>query len=230
MSTTPCRVVVLISGSGSNLQALIDGQHDGSLAISIKAVISNRADAFGLERAKKADIPAEAIEHKNFLDRDSFDQSLIQKIEAYQPDLVVLAGFMRILTPDFVRQYNGRLINIHPSLLPKYQGLHTHQRALDANDKIHGVTVHFVTEELDGGPPIIQAIVPVLADDTVDSLSKRIQIQEHIIYPMAVNWFATKRLGVNENQVLLDKEPLPANGYQMDSRDSEYGHTLQNDI
>ncbi len=219
MSTTPCRVVVLISGSGSNLQALIDGQHNGSLAINIEAVISNRADAFGLERATKASIPAEAIEHKNFLDRDSFDQALIQKIESYKPDLVVLAGFMRILTSDFVRQYSGRLLNIHPSLLPKYQGLHTHQRALDAKDDIHGVTVHFVTEELDGGPPIIQAIVPVLENDTVDTLSKRIQVQEHIIYPMAVNWFANKRLSVNENQVLLDKEPLPVNGHQIDSRD-----------
>ncbi|MGH1484584.1 MAG: phosphoribosylglycinamide formyltransferase [Cellvibrionaceae bacterium] len=217
MTTTPCRVVVLISGSGSNLQALIDGQKKGSLPISIEAVISNKADVFGLKRAATAKIATVTLDHKQFTDRESFDQALIKEIDQYQPELVVLAGFMRILTPEFVRHYQNRMLNIHPSLLPKYQGLHTHQRALDAGDKIHGVTVHFVTEELDGGPPVIQAIVPVSAEDTADTLAKRVQMQEHIIYPMAVEWFSNKRLSIKEQSVLLDGEPLAPNGYQIDT-------------
>ena len=213
--TANCRVVVLISGSGSNLQALIDGQLNHSLPINIEAVISNRANAYGLERAAKAKIPNLTVDHTDFLDRESFDRALIEKINQYQPDLVILAGFMRILTAEFVRHYQGKMLNIHPSLLPKYQGLHTHQRALDAGDKLHGVTVHFVTEELDGGPPIIQAVVPVHKSDDVDTLAKRVQTQEHIIYPMAVEWFANQRLAIDRNRVLLDGEPLPPSGYQI---------------
>lgn len=214
-SAKPCRIVVLISGSGSNLQALIDGQKHHGLPIDIAAVISNRPGVLGLERAQQADIPASSLDHKDFADREDFDRALMQAIDQYQPELVVLAGFMRILTGDFVRHYQGRLLNIHPSLLPKYQGLNTHQRALDAGDSHHGVTVHFVTEELDGGPPIIQAKVPVLADDTPDSLAKRVQAQEHRIYPLAVQWFAEGRLGINGQSVTLDGEPLASNGYQM---------------
>lgn len=213
-----CRAVVLISGSGSNLQTLIDAQQAGKLLISIEAVISNRACVLGLKRADANNIPNHVLAHKNFTDRISFDEELRQLIDSYQPDLIILAGFMRILTPEFVRHYAGRMLNIHPSLLPKYQGLHTHQRALDNNDDIHGVSVHFVTEELDGGPNIIQAIVPILNDDDVDSLTKRVQAQEHIIYPMAVAWFAEQRLMMKNDIVLLDSEPLPKEGYQIDSR------------
>lgn len=210
--TSVCRVVVLISGSGSNLQALIDGQ----LPIDISAVISNRADAFGLDRAKQANIPAICLNHEEFPDRESFDRQLMAKIDEFQPQLVVLAGFMRILTADFVRHYYGRLLNIHPSLLPKYQGLHTHKRALEAGDKEHGVTVHFVTEELDGGPSIIQASVPILPSDNENSLAQRVLNQEHQIYPLAVRWFAEGRLKLDYtgSSVSLDGETLPTQGVQ----------------
>ncbi len=217
-SQAPCRIVVLISGSGSNLQALIDEQLENKLLINIEAVISNQPGVYGLTRAQKHNIPTHVLAHKDYLDRASFDKALANTIDSYQPTLVVLAGFMRILTPEFVRHYTGRMLNIHPSLLPKYQGLHTHQRALDNQDDIHGVSVHFVTEELDGGPIVIQAIVPILQNDTVDSLSKRVQTQEHIIYPMAVNWFARERLAIQEDTVLLDGEPLDKTGHQIDSR------------
>ncbi len=213
-----CRVVVLISGSGSNLQALIDGQIAGELPIRIEAVISNQPDVYGIERAQKHNIPTHVLAHKDYPDRASFDDALASAIDSYQPTLVVLAGFMRILTPEFVRHYTGRMLNIHPSLLPKYQGLHTHQRALDNKDEAHGVSVHFVTEELDGGPIIIQAIVPILEGDTVDTLSRRVQAQEHIIYPMAVDWFAKERLTIKEDSVSLDNELLPKTGHQIDSR------------
>lgn len=212
---TTCRVVVLISGSGSNLQSLIDGQQQGTLPITIEGVISNKPDAYGLERAATAGIAHHVVNHNDYDCRESFDEALAQTIHQHQPDLVVLAGFMRILTADFVRQFQGRMLNIHPSLLPKYQGLHTHQRALDAGDAQHGVTVHFVTEELDGGPPVIQAVVPVLEDDDADSLAKRVQVQEHIIYPMAVAWFANERLALEQQQVLLDGNPLATQGHQI---------------
>lgn len=146
-----CNVVVLISGSGSNLQALIDSLRDGATPARIRAVISNRADAYGLERARQAGIQTEVLDHKAYADRESFDQALAQRIDAHEPHLVILAGFMRILSADFVRHYQGRLLNIHPSLLPRHKGLHTHQRALEAGDREHGCSVHFVTEELDGG-------------------------------------------------------------------------------
>jgi phosphoribosylglycinamide formyltransferase-1 len=213
-----CRVAVLISGSGSNLQALIDGQQQKTLPISIVGVISNKPGVYGLQRADLASIPRQVVNHRDYDGRESFDHALAAAINQYQPDLVILAGFMRILTAGFVRQYQGRMLNIHPSLLPKYQGLHTHQRALDANDKQHGVTVHFVTEELDGGPTVIQAIVPIVADDTIETLTKRVQVQEHIIYPMAVEWFATQRLCLDTQdtqKVLLDNEPLATHGYQI---------------
>lgn len=200
------RVVVLISGSGSNLQAIIDETEAGKLPIELCAVISNKADAGGLQRAKKHNIPAEFISHKNFPDRESFDQALMQLIDHYEPDLVVLAGFMRILTPAFTQHYLGRMVNIHPSLLPKYQGLHTHQRALDAGDTTHGVTVHFVTEELDGGPKILQAQVPVLKDDTAESLAARVLVEEHKIYPQVIRWFAEGRLRMHDGKAELDSK------------------------
>ncbi len=211
------RVVVLISGSGSNLQALIDGVADNSLPIDLVAVISNRPEVMGLERATKANIPAEVLDHKAFADRESFDRALMDKIDSYQPDLIVLAGFMRILTPEFTQHYLGRMLNIHPSLLPKFQGLHTHQRAIDAGEKRHGVTVHFVTAELDGGPAIVQASVPVLAEDDANSLAKRVQRQEHVIYPLAVKWFAQGDLHMVDGKSVLKGEPLPPSGFQIES-------------
>lgn len=214
--SSTCRVVVLISGSGSNLQALIDQQPQTKA--EIVGVISNRPDVLGLQRAEKAHIPTQVIDHKSYDSRESFDSVLAETIDSWEPDLVVLAGFMRILTPEFVRHYQGRMLNIHPSLLPKYQGLNTHQRALDAKDDSHGVTVHFVTEELDGGPRVIQAIVPILEQDDSTTLSARVQQQEHIIYPMAVGWFAQQRLQLDAGHVLLDNEPLSDSGYQLDSR------------
>ncbi|MDV5862129.1 phosphoribosylglycinamide formyltransferase [Pseudomonas mendocina] len=209
----PCNVVVLISGSGSNLQALIDSiAHDGNPA-RIAAVICNRAGAYGLERAKQAGIATSLLDHKQFDGREAFDAALIQAIDAHQPDLVVLAGFMRILTPGFVQHYAGRLLNIHPSLLPKHKGLHTHQRALEAGDSEHGCSVHFVTEELDGGPRVIQAVLPVMADDTAESLASRVHQQEHLIYPLAVRWFAEGRLRLGAQGAMLDDQPLPASGH-----------------
>lgn len=210
-----CNVVVLISGSGSNLQALIDSiAHDGNPA-RIAAVISNRADAYGLVRAQQAGIATAVLDHKQFADREAFDAALVEAIDAHQPDLVVLAGFMRILTPAFVTHYSGRLLNIHPSLLPKHKGLHTHQRALEAGDSEHGCSVHFVTEELDGGPLVVQAVLPVRADDTPDSLAQRVHQAEHQIYPLAVRWFAEGRLRLGPQGCLLDGQALPAQGWQI---------------
>lgn len=209
----PCNVVVLISGSGSNLQALIDSVAQDGNPARIAAVISNRSDAYGLQRAKQAGIATELLDHKQFDGREAFDAALIQAIDAHQPDLVVLAGFMRILTPGFVQHYAGRLLNIHPSLLPKYKGLHTHLRALEAGDGEHGCSVHFVTEELDGGPLVVQAVLPVMADDTAESLASRVHQQEHKIYPLAVRWFAEGRLRLGAQGAMLDGEPLPAGGH-----------------
>jgi phosphoribosylglycinamide formyltransferase-1 len=201
-------VVVLISGGGTNLQAIIDRAGD-DLPIEIRAVISNRPGVYGLQRAADAGIETRVLEHSAFADRESFDRALIELIDGYRPGLVALAGFMRILTPEFARHYAGRLLNIHPSLLPKYRGLHTHQRALDAGDERHGATIHFVTEELDGGPPIVQAQVPVLADDDADRLAARVLEKEHQIYPLAIRWFAQQRLKLDEEgHVILDDKPL----------------------
>ena len=198
------RLVVLISGSGSNLQAIMDAIDAGTLRATIAAVISNRADAFGLQRAFNAGIPAEILDHKSFASRETFDTALQTRIDAFMPDLVILAGFMRILTPAFVEHYTGRMLNIHPSLLPLYKGIHTHQRVLDDGAQEHGVSVHFVTAELDGGPVVMQAKIPVLPSDTADSLAKRVQVQEHIIYPRVVKWFVEGRLALAHNQVVLD--------------------------
>ena len=203
----PLPVVVLISGGGTNLQAIIDAAEQG-LPIKIRAVISNRPDAYGLERARRAGIPTEVLDHRDYPDRESFDRALARLIDSYQPELVLLAGFMRILTPGFVHHYAGRMFNIHPSLLPRHQGLHTHERALQAGDSEHGASIHFVTEELDGGPVILQARVPVKEGDTPDTLAARVLEQEHRIYPLAVKWFAEGRLALDGNRVLFDGRPL----------------------
>jgi phosphoribosylglycinamide formyltransferase-1 len=200
-------VVALISGSGTNLQALIDAAR-GDLPVDLKAAISNRSGVQGLERARQAGITASTLDHKTFADRAGFDGALMQLIDAFAPQLVVLAGFMRILTPAFVAHYRGRLLNIHPSLLPKYPGLHTHARVLEAGDREHGASVHFVTEELDGGPVIIQARVEVRPGDDVDTLAQRVLQREHLIYPLAVRWFAEGRLALNSDQVVLDGRVL----------------------
>jgi len=203
----PLAVVVLISGGGTNLQALIDAQAQG-LPIRIQAVISNRPDVYGLERARRAGIPTTVVDHRAYPDREAFDRALAAEIDRHHPGLVVLAGFMRILTPDFVHHYQGRLLNIHPSLLPKFQGLHTHERALRAGEKEHGASIHFVTEELDGGPVILQAKVPVLPDDTPEVLAARVLEQEHRLYPLAVRWFAEGRLALQEGRITFDGHPL----------------------
>ena len=211
--TPPLPIVVLISGSGSNLQAMIDAIDAGELPAEIRAVISNEPGVRGLERARKAGIPAEVIDHRDYDSRAAFDQALMARIDHYRPQLVVLAGFMRILTEDFVNHYAGRMLNIHPSLLPRYQGLNTHQRVLDAGDEIHGVSVHFVTPELDGGPVILQAEVPVHAGDDAEALAERIHRQEHIIYPLVIRWFAEGRLRLAGDSVLLDGKPVEALRY-----------------
>lgn len=209
-------VVVLISGSGSNLQAILDHCAAGTIAGRVSAVISNKATAYGLERARAANVPALVLDHKNFADRQSYDQALIALIDQHQPDLVVLAGFMRILTAEFVAHYQGRLLNIHPSLLPKYQGLNTHQRALDAGDQVHGCSVHFVTAELDGGPVVLQAKVPVFPEDDAASVAARVHDQEHRIYPLVVRWFCQDRLQQQHDKALLDGQILSPHGYADD--------------
>lgn len=208
-----CDVVVLLSGTGSNLQALIDSCAVKDSPARIRAVISNRADAYGLQRAKDAGIDTRVLDHTAFEGREAFDAALIDVIDTFNPQLVVLAGFMRILSAGFVRHYQGRLLNIHPSLLPKYKGLHTHQRALQAGDSEHGCSVHFVTEELDGGPLVVQAIIAVESDDSPHSLAQRVHAQEHQIYPLAVRWFAEGRLSLDEQGALLDGQLLAASGH-----------------
>ncbi len=200
-------IVVLLSGSGSNLQAIIDGAA-GDLPVEIRAVISNRADAFGLERARQAGIPTRLLDHTGFPDRETYDQALMELIDSYRPALVILAGFMRILTPGLVNHFQGRLLNIHPSLLPKYRGLHTHRRALAAGDGMHGASVHLVTEELDGGPVILQVQVPVEPGDDEATLAARVLTQEHLIYPMVIRWFAEGRLQVTGGVMELDGQAL----------------------
>lgn len=198
------RVVVLISGRGSNLQALIDQVADGTLPITIAAVISNVRGVYGLERARQAGIPTLELDHKPYAERAAFEAALIKLIDAQQPQLVVLAGFMRILTPAFTAHYHGRLLNIHPSLLPKFRGLHTHERAISAGEIEHGASIHFVTAELDGGPLIAQARVPVLPNDDAETLAARVLIAEHRLYPQVIHWFAQGRLKLQGTQILFD--------------------------
>ncbi|MFL0809989.1 MAG: phosphoribosylglycinamide formyltransferase [Agarilytica sp.] len=207
------RVVVLISGGGTNLQAIIDAQEAGSLPINICAVVSNKDHVGGLTRAEKHGIASIVLDHKLFDTRESFDSRLQDIIDSQAPDIVVLAGFMRILTEGFTRHYEGKMINIHPSLLPKYQGLHTHQRVIDAEEKEHGTTVHFVTAELDGGPPIIQAKVPVHKEDTADTLAARVLEKEHLIFPQAIKWLAEGKVEMKSDGAYLNNKKLPLSGF-----------------
>ena len=204
------RLVVLISGRGSNLQAILDQAVSGELPVEVAAVVSNRPGVHGLERARQAGVPALELDHKNFADRPEFEAALIETIDRRQPDLVVLAGFMRVLTAGFTEHYRGRLLNIHPSLLPKFRGLHTHERAIAAGETEHGASIHFVTAELDGGPVIVQARVPVLPGDDPDALAARVLEQEHRLYPLAIRWFAEQRLRLEDEQVWFDGQPLAA--------------------
>lgn len=196
-------IVILISGRGSNMEAIVKAAQNEAWPAEIAAVISNRPEAGGLDFAKSHGIETAVLDHRSFKERASFDAKLVELIDSYKPDLVVLAGFMRILTGDFVRHYEGRLLNIHPSLLPLFPGLHTHEQALEAGVSEHGATVHFVTEALDHGPMVIQASVPVLPGDTPDTLAQRVLKQEHVIYPRAVRWFIDNRLSISENRVLV---------------------------
>ncbi len=214
--SSTCNIVVLISGSGSNLQAIMDDLADHPSA-RISAVISNRADAYGLLRAEKAGIATHVLNHKDFTDRLAFDTALMQVIDQHQPNLVVLAGFMRILTPEFTRHYAQCLLNIHPSLLPKYKGLNTHQRAITAGDQEHGCSVHFVTEELDGGPVVIQAVLPITTGTNAEQLAQDVHALEHQIYPLAVRWFAEGRLHLSQQGAMLDGQPLTSSGFQFKS-------------
>jgi len=200
------KIVILISGRGSNMEALIAARDAGNLPVNIAAVISNRPDAAGLETAARASIPTHFINHQAFAGREAFDSRLAQCIDEFEPDLVVLAGFMRILSDGFVRHYEGRLINIHPSLLPSFPGLHTHQRALEEGVRIHGCTVHFVTPALDHGPVIVQAAVPVLDGDDEASLAARVLRQEHLVYPQAVRWFVEDKLTLENGRVRIAGE------------------------
>ncbi len=201
-------LVVLISGSGSNLQAIIDAIREQQLPAEIRAVISNQADAYGLQRAQQAGIETRVLDHQAYPDRERYDQALADLVSSFDPELVILAGFMRILSPAFVHRFQGRMLNIHPSLLPRYPGLHTHQQALDAGDAEHGASVHFVTDELDGGPLLLQARVPVLPDDDADRLARRVLAREHVIYPEVIRWIAEGRLRMQDSTPYLDGEPL----------------------
>lgn len=206
------RIAILISGRGSNMRAFLDACARGELPARVCLVLSNRADAEGLAAASQAGIATACIAHGDYPDREAFDAAMVQRLQQAEPDLVILAGFMRILTPVFITPFAGRLLNIHPSLLPKYTGLHTHQRALDAGDSAAGCTVHFVTQELDGGPPVLQARVPIMPGDTADSLARRVVALEHEIYPLAALWYLQGRLALNEQGAFLDGQKIPASG------------------
>ncbi len=202
------KIVILISGRGSNMQAILEAR----LPLTVAAVISNDPQAGGLATAQKHGVATRAVDHLVHRDRGAFDAALSTEIDAFTPDLVVLAGFMRILTDDFVNRYRGRLINIHPSLLPAFTGLHTHRRALEAGVKVHGCTVHFVTPELDHGPIVIQAAVPVHADDSEDTLAARVLAEEHRLYPQALRWFCDDRLAITPQGIVTLKAARRAAG------------------
>lgn len=206
--SSPLSLVVLISGSGSNLQAIIDAIESGQLNASIAAVVSNRPQAFGLERARKHGIEAVALDHAEYPSREDFDNRLREEISRFQPDIIVLAGYMRILSESFIQHFFPAMLNIHPSLLPKYPGLNTHQRALQAGDPIHGISIHVVTPELDAGPVILQGHFPVEADDDAHSLQQKGHALEHKMYPLVLKWLTEKRLVLTNGLPVFDNHPL----------------------
>ncbi|MCL5766786.1 MULTISPECIES: phosphoribosylglycinamide formyltransferase [unclassified Acinetobacter] len=198
------RIAVLVSGNGSNLQALIDANLSGQII----GVLSNKADAYALQRAEKANIATAVISHKDYPNRESFDDAMHQQLLAWEIDLVILAGFMRILTPNFVSQWQGKMLNIHPSLLPFYKGINTHQRVLNTGDRLHGCTVHFVTAELDAGQSIAQSAIQVSLHDNVESLAQRVHELEHFIYPQVAEWLCNGQLTWTNGQAYFNKKPL----------------------
>ena len=206
--TNNCHLLVLISGSGTNLQVIIDQCENGTIPAQVCGVLSDEPQAKGLQRAKNARIQTTVVDHRCFDDRQAFDHRLGKEIDCYRPDLVVLAGFMRILDAKLVERYYGRILNIHPSLLPNYPGLNTHARAIASLATEHGASVHFVTPELDAGPIVIQGRVPVLPSDTPESLAQRVHQEEYRIYPRAITWFAQGRLSIEADRVLLDERPV----------------------
>ena len=209
MKKARCSTAILISGGGTNLQSFINyvaSEPDNKLDLSV--VLSNRPDAYGLERAKQAGIPTLCIEHEKFPNREAFDDAIAESLDNWQPDLLILAGFMRILSAGFVQRYAGRILNIHPALLPAYPGLDTHQRVLDAGESWHGSTVHFVTEALDEGPGILQGRIPVDPNETAQQLATRVQTVEHQIFPEAANWFALGRVRLHDDLAHLDNTAL----------------------
>lgn len=206
-------ILVLVSGNGSNLQAIIDQIAEQKINGQICAVIANVAGAYGLVRAENAGIPAVLIDHKNFHSREEYETKMLECINEFKPDLIVLAGFMRILTPGFVENFTGKMLNIHPSLLPKYKGLDTHQRAISAGDTEHGASVHFVTAELDGGPVILQSKVPIFEQQDPGELAQRVQQQERQMYPLVIKWFCQDRLKMVQNRAVLDENILDEKGY-----------------
>lgn len=210
------KIVVLISGHGVTLQAIIDACMENFFAAEICAVISNKAEAFGLQRAAKAHIPTQCFLRKNYADNQAMDHAIGNYIEDLGADLIVLAGYMKILSAEFTQRFTGKILNIHPSLLPKYPGLHTYQQALAAGDSEHGTTVHFVNEEVDGGAIILQAKVPIFSDDDITDIEQRVKVQERQIYPLVVKWFVEDRLKLIKNRAYLDGQPLPAQGYAVD--------------
>lgn len=201
---TRCKTAILISGSGTNLQAFIDRVAGGDLPLELSVVLSNNSDAFGLARAEDAGIPTAIVDHRQFADRPTFDNAMAAKLDEWQPDLLILAGFMRILSSGFVAHYSGRILNIHPALLPAYPGLNTHQRVIDAGDAWHGSTVHFVTEELDAGPRILQGRLPVTMGETAAELAARVQAVEHQIYPEAAGWVGESRVEFRDGAAWID--------------------------
>ncbi|MFZ7155569.1 phosphoribosylglycinamide formyltransferase [Avibacterium avium] len=207
------KIVVLISGEGQTLQSIIDACKAGDIPAQICAVIANKANAYGLQRAKMAEIPTALFERKDYADNLAMDQAIGDYIAELGADLIVLAGYMKILTAEFTQRFAGKILNIHPSLLPKYPGLHTYQRALEAGDQEHGTTVHFVNEEVDGGAIVLQAKVPIFPDDEVSDIEQRVKYQEQQIYPLVINWFVTERLRLKEGKAYLDQCALPENGY-----------------
>lgn len=211
-SAGKARLAILISGRGSNMQAFIKACECGQIDADITLVLSNKPDAAGLKTAADAGVATACVDHRDYSSREDFDAALVAALEPQKPDLVILAGFMRILTPVFITPFAGKLLNIHPSLLPKYPGLNTHRRALEAGDKEAGVTVHYVTPELDGGPPIIQARVPIQSGDTPETLAARVILREHIIYPIAARWQLEGRLQLDKQGATLDGKRIPVSG------------------